>query len=346
MGDATFHYEQSLPKLPVPPLSNLQQKYLKTLRPFLNEAEEARAQQIIEDFVKKLGPQLQSRLEAYAQKQPHNWLDYWWLKYAYHSWRDPLLINSNWFINFCDYPSPAHRELLQKTRGRFERGSFTSFQVMRAAGLITNMLNYKDLIDRELLPAEKTKKGPLCMNQYRMLFGWSRVPKPGNDVLVGPCKDSRHIMVMLLNQIWFIRVYDKASGKRIRISDIEKQLKIVVGSARRRKEEVPLSILTADHRDNWANARASLESVNSDNRKWLRLIDEAIFAVALDDFSPSDSFSDQFAAMAHGFSGENRWLDKSLTLVVLPNGRAGMNGEHSPCDALIPSKLMDYMLMK
>lgn len=45
-----------------------------------------------------------------------------------------------------------------------------------------------------------------------------------------------------------------------------------------------------------------------------------------------------------GSTGLNRWYDKALTVAVESNGRAGMLGEHSPCDALIPSMIVDYAI--
>jgi hypothetical protein len=45
-----------------------------------------------------------------------------------------------------------------------------------------------------------------------------------------------------------------------------------------------------------------------------------------------------------GVNGLNRWFDKSLTVSIESNGRAGMNGEHSPCDALIPSIMVDNVV--
>lgn len=45
-----------------------------------------------------------------------------------------------------------------------------------------------------------------------------------------------------------------------------------------------------------------------------------------------------------GPTGLNRWYDKALSVMVESNGRAGMLGEHSPCDALIPSMIVDYAI--
>lgn len=37
---------------------------------------------------------------------PNNWLDdTLWLKLAYHTWRAPLLVNSNWWLSFKADPS-------------------------------------------------------------------------------------------------------------------------------------------------------------------------------------------------------------------------------------------------
>jgi Choline/Carnitine o-acyltransferase len=48
----------------------------------------------------------------------------------------------------------------------------------------------------------------------------------------------------------------------------------------------------------------------------------------------------------HGFDAHNRWFDKSLSIVVTNDARIGVNGEHSPCDALVPSLLVDFAVKK
>ena len=45
-----------------------------------------------------------------------------------------------------------------------------------------------------------------------------------------------------------------------------------------------------------------------------------------------------------GLNGHNRWFDKAISISVESNSRATVLGEHSPCDALIPSIIADYML--
>lgn len=165
---STFANQNKLPTLPIPPLDKTLQKYLKTLIPFVtsksapfqvNQQEYERIQSIIQDFGKTLGPQLQQRLLAYAKTQPDNWLDVWWLRFAYHAWREPLLINSNWFTVFMDHPQqPA--SLLHPKLPMVPDGHITPFQIYRSAGLITNALDMKEAIEK--LVSSSIKRLNIC----------------------------------------------------------------------------------------------------------------------------------------------------------------------------------------
>jgi carnitine O-acetyltransferase len=42
----------------------------------------------------------------------------------------------------------------------------------------------------------------------------------------------------------------------------------------------------------------------------------------------------------------NRFFDKPFTLIVDPSARAGATGEHSPCDALVPSIVAEYGIVE
>lgn len=42
----------------------------------------------------------------------------------------------------------------------------------------------------------------------------------------------------------------------------------------------------------------------------------------------------------------NRFFDKPLSIIVDPSGRAGAMGEHSPCDALVPSIVAEYAVVE
>ena len=63
------------------------------------------------------------------------------------------------------------------------------------------------------------------MNQYKQIFGITRVPKPNVDILVGshPCP-STHIIVLVKDQVYIVHVYDlkTSTPRRISIATIQK----------------------------------------------------------------------------------------------------------------------------
>lgn len=76
------------------------------------------------------------------------------------------------------------------------------------------------------------------------------------------------------------------------------------------------------------------------------MIESAIFAVALDHRVLGHDVSSLAKNVFHGYDGHNRWFDKSLTIVVSGDGRLGVHGEHSPCDALVPAVLVDFAVSR
>ncbi|CDO73718.1 hypothetical protein BN946_scf185015.g46 [Trametes cinnabarina] len=146
---------------------------------------------------------------------------------------------------------------------------------------------------------------------------------------------------------------------------IERRLRAVVSDAmfRRARGEIPvdLSILTTDDRDRWADPSQNLAHVlalSSTNDRIYRTITRSVFALSLDDYayalpeSQHTSDSDLTAHLhnirsGHGQRpGHNRWYDKPFTLIVEANTRAGVLGEHSPVDALVPSIIADYAIVQ
>ena len=66
-------YQSSLPKLPVPPLHQSLEKYLKAVRPLVNDEEFKKTSKAVEEFGNGTGLQLQKALEERAKTQ-ENWV--------------------------------------------------------------------------------------------------------------------------------------------------------------------------------------------------------------------------------------------------------------------------------
>jgi len=71
-----FRYENSLPRLPLPLLSETTDRYLDSIRPFVDYESYESAKERVNEFVASdLGRDLQRRLIARANhSHPHNWM--------------------------------------------------------------------------------------------------------------------------------------------------------------------------------------------------------------------------------------------------------------------------------
>ncbi|KAJ3045926.1 hypothetical protein HDV00_006192 [Rhizophlyctis rosea] len=244
---------------------------------------------------------------------------------------------------------PAHpKELFTKgddPRRRSERG-FGDFQVWRAAGIVNNFLDYKDLLDSEALQPERTKAGPLDMNQYRQMFGVTRVPQPNCDINVGSHPaGGRHIVVLVRDQVYVAEVYEMDTGMRLSIADIEKQLKSIVEDVSVKTDlQPPIPLLTGIHRDTWAELHQHLIDLSPINSESFCMIESSLFALCLDDYCLPSNVDYHARNTFHGMGGHNRWFDKAISVIVSQDGKLGLNGEHSPCDALVPALMFDHCI--
>ena len=89
--------------------------------------------------------QLCGGIEELDKNSPHNWLDdSIWLKKAYHEWRAPLIVNSNWWLALVDDPTVPHH--IRRPFGH--KYGYTSWQVRRAAWLVHRILDFKAQLEQ------------------------------------------------------------------------------------------------------------------------------------------------------------------------------------------------------
>ncbi|OJT11461.1 Carnitine O-acetyltransferase [Trametes pubescens] len=348
------------------------QKYLRSLEPILLEDEArggtdfktacAARVKLVEDFERGLGPTCQERLQELNKNSPNNWLnDGIWLKKAYHEWRAPLIVNSNWWLALGDddgiptsvrYPaSPVDR--------------CAPWQIRRAAWLAHRVLDFKTRLDRQELYPDTTRTGLWFRHSALQAFNTCRIPQrecdrfPSRPTASDP--DGHKILVMVADWMYAVEAI-APDGDPLSAAAIERRLRAIVSDVERRHERgeraVPLSVLTTDDRDRWADNLAHLLSLSPSNRAIFTTITNSAIAVSLDNYAydlPESQRTSDPDLTAHlhnirsGHSdrpGHNRWYDKAFTLIVEANARAGVLGEHSPVDALVPSIIADYAIVQ
>jgi len=171
---------------------------------------------------------------------------------------------------------------------------------------------------------------------------------------------AKHIVVMANDHFYSLDVVT-SDGNGIAPSELEKGLWAIAEDAMNRgPAATSVGVLSGDDRDSWTATREHLLSLSPTNRASVTQIEDSLFVLSLDPYTlksrqfktsysdPSKPSTDLDAhilnASTAGGSGKNRWWDKAVGIHVESNGRASMVGEHSPCDALIPSIVADYAL--
>uniref|UniRef100_A0A670ZN24 Carnitine palmitoyltransferase 1C n=1 Tax=Pseudonaja textilis TaxID=8673 RepID=A0A670ZN24_PSETE len=171
-----YSYQASLPRLPVPAITDTMRRYLESIRPLMTDTEFHRMTGLVRDFERTLGPHLQWYLTLKSWWAP-NYVSDWWEEYVYLRGRSPLMVNSNYYAMDFLYVTP------------------TPVQAARAGNLVYAMLLYRrKLIREEIKPMLIQGCLPMCSAQYERMFNTTRVPGLEGDK-IQHLQNSDHIAV-------------------------------------------------------------------------------------------------------------------------------------------------------
>ena len=381
ISPSTFQLQETLPRLPVPRLQDTLERYLRSLEPVLRQKEvlgelssgtnahselQKRREWAQELISSGVGPRLNERLVDLDQTTENNWFDdSFWLSKAYHEWRVPLLVNSNWWNMFMPDPSmPA--ELSERadaaayTPDAIHRQNWdgSEYGLRRAAWITYRATLYKIAIDKQTIKPDRSRIGAFCMYQYSRMFGVTRIPNipADHNTSTDSTAASRHITVLVRDNVYELPVINE-HGEIYPLATIEQALRDMVADAQKAEGD-GIPVMTCDDRDTWTRAREHLLSVSPQNRLSLQSVQKSLFVLSLDcnnlgapegakplvGSEPSYSSAMAINTAGAGRLGHNRWFDKAISFVVEPTGRASLTGEHSPVDALIPSFLSETVL--
>ncbi|MDX1301881.1 choline/carnitine O-acyltransferase [Photobacterium sp.] len=320
MGN-TFSCQKTLPIMPVPDINQTCRKLIEWADPLLTEEEQGRTRKVVEQFLQSGGEGeiLQNELVEWAARHNHaNWSAPVW-RAMYLESRDPLVINSNVFYYL---KSKLDEQVCS--------------QANIAAALIVSVYNFIALIDNKALVVDLQKDMPLCMNQYNHLFSSVRIAQQGMDEFK-VSSSRKHIVVMHKMRIYKIDILD-AKGSIRSPSAIESDLDCILSAS---GEGQNVGILTTMQRDAWAEARADLLQISANNRDSMTAIEDAAFALCLDENNP-EQITEVSEQLLHG-DGKDRFFDKSLQFIVFENGKTGVNFEHTAVDGSVMLRLIGYL---
>ncbi|XP_076447430.1 carnitine O-palmitoyltransferase 2, mitochondrial-like isoform X2 [Babylonia areolata] len=334
----SYHFQKSLPRLPVPKLEKTCERFLQSLTPLVSAEQHAKTAEVVARFQQNEGKELHEELVAQNKRDKHTsyitgpWFD------MYLKDRRPVVMTHSPFIAFQDDPRPEYNN-----------------QLLRAANLVVSSARFMKSLREELLDPEVFhlnpkasdtdsfrrfvrrlpqslswygaywyKAFPLDMSQYRHLFNSTRIPRPERDELY--CDPTaQHLLVMRNGNFYIFNIFDR-DGNMVDEREILAHLQYILSVDDPRPSH-PLGVLTTADRDTWAKARMQLLNAAPSNETQLKLLDSAAFCLVLDDEDLTDPIP---LARSFLFSdGVNRWFDKSFQLILSKRGTAAVNFEHS-----------------
>ncbi|XP_077372126.1 carnitine O-palmitoyltransferase 1, liver isoform isoform X2 [Festucalex cinctus] len=324
-----YSFQNSLPRLPVPPVKDTCRRYLESVHPLMDDEQFQRMKGLAKDFEMNLGPRLQWYLKLKSW-WASNYVSDWWEEYIYLRGRGPIMVNSNYYAMDFLYVFP------------------TSIQAARAGNAIHAIMLYRRKLDRaQMKPLMLLNTIPMCSAQYERMFNTSRVPGVDTDILQHT-NESKHIAVYHKGR--FFKVWMFYDGRLLLPREIEQQMeRILADKSEPAPGEERLAALTAGDRTPWAKSRNTYFS-RGRNKQSLDAIEKAAFFVTLDETeqrfeesSPVKSLDSYAKSLLHG-KCYDRWFDKSFNLIVFKNGTMGLNAEHSWADAPIIGHLWEHVL--
>jgi carnitine O-acetyltransferase len=194
----TYDGQADLPRLPIPSLEETLDRFPAAVQALLNpdgngskDMDECLSS--LRSFLKTDGPKLQKLLVEYEQAGREtgtlgSFVEEFWSD-AYLAPDSSVVMNLNPFFVLEDGPDT------KKSKD----------QCSRAASLCFSSLKIVSSLKNETFVPDSFRGKPLCMDQFRALFGACRVPECGDKDTVAVNTDSTHVLVLDNNQMYFFQ---------------------------------------------------------------------------------------------------------------------------------------------
>lgn len=205
------------------------------------------------------------------------------------------------------------------------------------------------------------------MAQYGRLLGSCRRPgDPRDSQYLPKPRNDQHVIVCCRNQMYCVPVKAGDRG-RLTEDEIASQLVYLLSDAPcLPARPVPIGLLTAEARSNWARDRQQL-LLDEQNAHNIELIETALCLVCIDESLPISFNANRFAGstktgheangrdetnmahqMIHGggsdFNSANRWFDKTMQIIICNDGAWGLCYEHSTSEGIAVVLLLEQIV--
>lgn len=349
------------PRLPIPPLKDTLERYIKRLEPLQDDKQNSRMRKVVYspenlELLESLHEKLIHYDKELAQEQPESsYIERFWYD-SYLEYDASVVLNVNPFFQLQDDPTIVDTSATDS--GPY---GYNTVQVKRAAKLTTSILKFIRELRHGTMKPDVIKGRHLSMDQYKKLFGSSRIPPgPGEQSChLQTDTTSHHVIVMYKSQFYWFDVLDINNDPIFSTpEEMEWNLYSIIMDGNTTKNvnggTLPFGVFTTESRRVWSNIRDYIyRSEDPSNWKILKIIESALFVICLDDVSFGDSPKDKRELAKSLLCGTskieldfkktnvplnvqhgtclNRWFDK-LQLIITKNGKAGINFEHTGFD--------------
>lgn len=332
-----YSFQSSLPPLPVPDLKDTVERYKSYARVLQSGEELAETEALAAHFLSNEGPRIQRYLKL-KYWFSDNYVTDWWEKYVYLIGRDPIAINSNYYVLDSGRFTPTH------------------VQEARAGTVLYQMMQYKEDLSNEVIEPTITASGaPLCMWQYERMFATSRLPgRDCDEVKHWDPTQVKHVAVYCKGSFYRLDVYRRDGSLRTP-DELEASFVAIKADAAARQAagatdeaEACIPGLTGWGRTEWATVRET-HFAEGVNRRSLDTVESALLYVVLSDKTFEEGEPGWTPRGKYLIGADpampDIWFDKSVCLVVTANGKAGMNCEHSWADAPVAAHLFEVSMI-
>lgn len=350
----TYGGQADLKPLPIPNLEDTLKKFLYHIEALHeDDSDRIAAEKAVKEFLEGDGPRLQKILEDYDREgrekgEIGSYVEEFWND-AYLVPDSSVVMNLNPYFVLEDSPDPK----------------LANSPLKRAANLCFAAVRFASQLRNETLRPDTVRGKPICMDQFKSLFGAARVPMKNDKDAIHVFDKSNHVAVMCQGEIYYFQALWPDGDVAVDEGDLVDIITAIHNHACEEakngdpmeRAQQAIGVLTSLPRNEWAHARAELVNHSRDNAENLKIVDSALFVLVLDDFAPkhrnavaanmlhgSYSLQQYESPTKHGdgrrsnpfseYQGGsccNRWYDK-LQLIVCGDGTAGINFEHSAID--------------